>query len=174
MDADKLVLVGRSLAGYLAPRAAAFEHRIAALVCDPPDPNLGSHIPGGLVGLMAAPIISVEEKLSADKREFFRARMATHGVRTIEDYFATLRDYDMLSVASQITAPTLLVECENDPLAGSDGAKALASRMTAPTSHIALTVASGASGHCGGLGQNVWDSAVYNWVDATLGRPEQA
>ena len=130
MDADKLVLVGRSLAGYLAPRAAAFEHRIAALVCDPPDPNLGSHIPGGLVGLMAAPIISVEEKLSADKREFFRARMATHGVRTIEDYFATLRDYDMLSVASQITAPTLLVECENDPLAGSDGAKALASRMT--------------------------------------------
>jgi hypothetical protein len=35
IDPEKIVLSGWSLGGYLAPRAAAFEHRIAALVADP-------------------------------------------------------------------------------------------------------------------------------------------
>ncbi len=35
VDAQRLAVVGRSFAGYLAPRAAAFEKRLAALVCDP-------------------------------------------------------------------------------------------------------------------------------------------
>jgi len=35
VDAKGVVLVGRSLAGYLAPRAAAYEGRLAALICDP-------------------------------------------------------------------------------------------------------------------------------------------
>jgi hypothetical protein len=35
VDPKGLVLLGRSFAGYLAPRAASFEHRLAALVCDP-------------------------------------------------------------------------------------------------------------------------------------------
>ena len=45
---DALVLIGRSFAGYLAPRAACFEHRLAALVCDPAQPDMGARIPGGL------------------------------------------------------------------------------------------------------------------------------
>jgi hypothetical protein len=40
--ARSLVLIGRSFAGYLAPRAASFEHRLAALVCDPAQPDLGA------------------------------------------------------------------------------------------------------------------------------------
>ena len=39
VDPDNLILVGRSFAGYLAPRAATAEHRIAALVCDPAQPE---------------------------------------------------------------------------------------------------------------------------------------
>ena len=35
VDPGKLILVGRSFGGYLAPRAAAHEQRLAALVCDP-------------------------------------------------------------------------------------------------------------------------------------------
>lgn len=168
VEQNKLVLIGRSMGGYLAPRAAAFEHRIAALVCDPPDPNVGSHLPGGIVGLIAAPVVTVEEMFSADKREFFQARMVVHDVHTAKEYFDTLRSYDMLPYAGNITAPTLLVECENDPLAGAEGAATLAAAMTAPTTHIQLTAASGASGHCGGLGQQVWDAQVYDWLDNTI------
>lgn len=170
VDADRLVLIGRSFAGYLAPRAAAFEHRIAALVCDPPDPNLGSHIPEGVVGRLAAPITDLEMALSADKREFFGARMVTHDVHTMADYLNTLRSFDMLDVAHQITCPTLLVDCEGDPLAGAEGSAALAAKMAAPTTTVTLSATSGAGGHCGGMGQKVWDAAVYNWLDETLTR----
>jgi cephalosporin-C deacetylase-like acetyl esterase len=167
VDAEKLVLFGRSFAGYLAPRAAAFEHRIAALVCDPPDPNLGLHIPA-VAGSLAAPTIELEMRLSAEKREFFGARMATHGLTDVAEYFQTLRELDMTPVAGQITCPTLLVECEGDSLASDGGADALAAALTAPTTRITLTAESGAGGHCGGLGQKVWDAAVYDWVDVTL------
>ncbi|HEY7827150.1 MAG TPA: hypothetical protein VIB99_02885, partial [Candidatus Limnocylindrales bacterium] len=51
--ADRLGLVGRSFAGYLAPRAATVEGRIAALVCDPAQPDMGLRIPGGFVGRLA-------------------------------------------------------------------------------------------------------------------------
>lgn len=168
VDPTKLALIGRSFAGYLAPRAAAFEHRIAALVCDPPDPNLGSHIPGGIVGRVAAPAMTLESALSADKREFFGARAATHGIHDLGTYLDTLRQFNMLSVADKIICPTLLVECEGDPLAGAEGASALSAAMTAQTTHVTLSAASGAGGHCGGLGQRVWDGVVYDWLDDTL------
>ncbi|MGD8167162.1 alpha/beta hydrolase family protein [Herbiconiux sp. P16] len=167
VDASKLVLFGRSFAGYLAPRAAAFEHRIAALVCDPPDPNLGLHIPP-VAGSLAAPTVELEMRLSAEKREFFGARMATHGLTDVADYFTTLRELDMTPVAGQITCPALLVECEGDPLSSDGGADALAGALTAPTTRITLAASSGAGGHCGGLGQKVWDAAVYDWLDAVL------
>ncbi|MDO9396940.1 MAG: hypothetical protein Q7T71_10380 [Herbiconiux sp.] len=168
VDAGSLVLIGRSFAGHLAPRAAAFEHRIAALVCDPPDPNLAAHLPDGVAGRIAAPTIDLEMRLSAEKREFFGARMATHGLSDIAEYFAVLREFDMTSVAGRISCPTLLVECEGDPLAAGGGADALAAAMGTPPTRVTLTAESGAGGHCGGLGQKVWDAAVYDWVDTVL------
>lgn len=168
VDAERIALIGRSFAGYLAPRAAAFEHRIAALVCDPPNPNLGSRIPTGITGELAAPVISLESKFSVDKREFFGARMATHGVHNLNDYFASLRTFNMLDVAKDIRCPTLLVACEGDPLADIGGSEILANGIGAQTTEISLSAATGAGGHCGGLGQHVWDAAVYDWLDATL------
>ena len=35
VDPDRLAIVGRSFGGYLAPRAASAEHRLAACVADP-------------------------------------------------------------------------------------------------------------------------------------------
>jgi hypothetical protein len=40
-------------AGYLAPRAAAFEHRVAGLVVDPAQPNMGARVPQGVAGRIA-------------------------------------------------------------------------------------------------------------------------
>ena len=35
VDQKRMVLIGRSFGGYLAPRAAALEHRLAAVIADP-------------------------------------------------------------------------------------------------------------------------------------------
>lgn len=130
VDPAALVLVGRSFAGYLAPRGASFEHRIAALVCDPAQPDMGAHIPGGLAGEIAAPAVKTQMRMSADRAEFFGARMAAHGLDSIEQYFAELRRFNMLRQARQITCPTLIIESERD-FAGGAG-QTLIDVMAAP------------------------------------------
>jgi pimeloyl-ACP methyl ester carboxylesterase len=168
VDADAVVLFGRSFAGYLAPRAAAFEHRIAALVCDPAQPEMADRLPKGPAARLAAPVVRLQMRRNPRRREFFGARMATHGLTDVGAYFAELRRYSMLSLADRITCPTLVVEAEGD-FAGGSGAR-LVEAMTAPTELVRLTAAQGADGHCGGHGQQVWAGAVYPWLHGVLAR----
>ena len=48
IDPDKIALAGWSFGGFLAPRAASFEHRIAALVADPGQWDEGPAVLGRL------------------------------------------------------------------------------------------------------------------------------
>jgi X-Pro dipeptidyl-peptidase (S15 family) len=164
---DRIGLIGRSFAGYLAPRAATVEHRIAALVCDPAQPDMGQRIPGGLVGRVAWRVVGSEMRFSARRREFFRARMAAHGLDSIEAYLAELRRFTMLERAGQISCPTLIVESQNDFAGG--GGKLLLDALTCPKQLVELTNEQGVDGHCGGLAQEVWADVVYDWLDPILG-----
>ena len=168
VDPSRVGLIGRSFAGYLAPRGAAFEHRLAALVCDPAQPDMGARLPDGFVGKVAGPVVEVQMRLSGGRAEFFGARMASHGLHSIDDYFAELRRFNMLPDAAGITCPTFIVESEND-FAGGSGQE-LRDAMTAPAEVVHLTAAQGADGHCAGLGQEVWAETVYAWLDRTLAR----
>lgn len=166
-DVGDLVLVGRSFAGFLAPRAAAFEHRIAALVCDPAQPALSQRLPRWPVSLVAPRVVARKMRRDPGAAEFFGARMAAHGIDTPKAYFAELREHwDLRGVADRIACPTLLVECEGDPVGG--GAAVLAAALTAPHTVLRLDEASGAGGHCGGLGQQVWEGAVLPWIGRVL------
>ncbi len=169
VDPTSLVLIGRSFAGYLAPRAAAFEHRIAALVCDPAQPAMTARIPQGVVGKVAPVVVRAQMRFSADRSEFFGARMAAHGITSISKYFAELRRFTMIDDAPSISCPTLIIEAEND-FAGGSG-QSLRDALTCPSELIALTAAQGADGHCAGLGQEVWAETVYGWLEATLRPP---
>lgn len=168
VDAEAVVLFGRSFAGYLSPQAAATEHRIAALVCDPAQPDMGLKLPTGLVGKVAGPVVELQTRLSGERAEFFGARMAAHGIDRVEAYLDELRRFTMTDVAAQITCPTLLVECEGDFVGG--GGPILEKLMTAPTTLVDLTAAQGAGGHCAGLGQRVWEAVVFEWLDGVLRR----
>ena len=166
---DALVLLGRSFAGYLAPRAAAFDQRLAALICDPAQPDMAAHLPGGLIGRMAGTVTSLQMRVSTDKHEMFGSRLAAHGLDTTEQYFSELHRYTMLDVADRITCPTLAVECEGD-FVGGGGPALVAAVTSAPARLVQLTAAQGAGGHCAGLGQKVWESVVYGWLDDVLSR----
>jgi hypothetical protein len=167
VDASRIALVGRSFAGYLAPRGAAFEHRLAALVCDPAQPDMGAHLPEGLVGKVAVPVVEMQVRFSGARAEFFGARMAAHGLDSIEAYLTVLRTFNMLPDAAHIGCPTLLIECENDFAGG--GAQVLHDAMSVPTDIIHLTADQGIDGHCGGPGAEVWAEAAFDWLDRTVG-----
>jgi len=159
---DGVVLVGRSFAGYLAARGATAEPRLAALVCDPAQPDMGAKIPGGIAGRVAGPVVNAQARLRAARREFFGARAASHGLRTPAAYLRDLRRYTMIADAGRITCPTLAVEAEGDFAGG--GGPALVAAVGGPATLIRLTAAEGAGGHCGGLGQQVWAQKVFDWL----------
>jgi hypothetical protein len=167
VDASRIGLVGRSFGGYLAPRAATAEHRIAALVCDPAQPDMGARIPSGFAGRVAAPAMTAASALSEHRQEFFGSRMAAHGVATIADYFDELKQFTMLDSAGDITCPTFIVESPGDPVGG--GGQVLFDALTVENKVLCAPNAdSGLSGHCGGLGQRVWERLVYDWLDEVL------
>ena len=169
IDPGSLILIGRSFAGYLAPRAAAFEHRLAALVVDPAQPNMADRLPSGIAAKAASPVVRIQMRFSESRREFFGARMAAHGIRDVGVYFTELRRYNMLNVANQISCPTLIVECEND-FAGGSG-QDLKDAMSTRTDLVRLGVSQGAEGHCAGLGQEIWSETVYGWLSQVLKNP---
>ena len=166
VEPTSVALIGRSFAGYLAPRAAAFEHRLAALVVDPAQPDMAERLPAGMAAKFAGPVVKAQMRFSQARREFFGARMAAHGLHDIDSYFAELRRFNMLDVSKQIACPTLIVESEND-FAGGSG-RTLQTAMTAPTTFVQLSAKQGADGHCAGLGQEIWSDAVYGWLRETL------
>jgi Esterase FrsA-like len=166
VDGARVGVVGRSFAGYLAPRAACFDGRLAALVCDPAQADMSARLPKGLVGRVAAPVVRAQTKMSRDRAEFFGARMAAHGIDSIDRYFDELRRFTMLSEAGSIACPTLIVEAENDFAGG--GGQVLYDALRVPAELVRLTEAQGAAGHCAGLGQEIWAGAVYRWLHRTL------
>jgi hypothetical protein len=167
VDPARVAMMGRSFAGYLGPRAVAADNRYAALICDPAQPDMGAKLPGGLIGTIAAPAMNAASHLSADKAEFFGSRMAAHGIDTIADYFTELPKYTMLDTASQILCPTLLIESAGDPVGG--GGRVLHDAISSDIKQLISPPAStGLAGHCGGLGQKVWEHIAFDWLDTIL------
>ena len=85
VDAERVVLVGRSFGGYLAPRGAAGEHRLAAMIADPGQFDMEAALIGKL-----GPLAGRIEDPAADPqfdsllenpqmRDMLAPRMTTHG-----------------------------------------------------------------------------------------------
>jgi pimeloyl-ACP methyl ester carboxylesterase len=177
VDAEALVLVGRSLAGYLAPRAAAYEERLAALICDPGQVEFLSRIvPSMFDGKTWQGILSGDPVLDAKlqhllddphRREWIGARMATMGAATVGDFLRTQVHYTIEKQANRIACPTLVTEGEGDFASQS---RKLFELLTCEKQFVRLAEKDGAGGHCCGLGQTLWEEAVFSWLDGILGR----
>ncbi len=182
VDRDRIALHGWSLGGYLAPRAATAEHRLAAVVADP---ALWSMIEGmrGLVSALGSPELAAGlpdlpadaaaqllEKISADRGlewKIVKRGFWVHGVEDLEGYIRAADLFTLSGRADDIRCPLLGTTNEGDPL--SSGAKAFVDQLSCPTTLLEFTEAEGAAGHC--ELQNRWllNSSVLDWLDVTLG-----
>jgi X-Pro dipeptidyl-peptidase (S15 family) len=177
VDPARIVVVGRSFAGYLAPRGVAGDPRVAALVCDPGQFDMFARFRALLGEALAdralADDASVDEVLepirhkSARSEEMFGARMAAHGVQTVRGWAREMASWTLEGRAHRITCPTLIVEGEHD-FAGGQSAQ-LYSALSCPKRLEYLRADVGADGHCGGLGQATWAQVVYDWIEETVG-----
>ena len=179
VDPERIVLLGRSWGGYLAPRAASVDHRLAAVIADP-----GQYDPGGqalalvpeefrndLDALPAAEFnAGLEQMMASDAGLAFSINrgMLVHGAATPVDYLKLYVPYTNVGHAEQIECPVLVCQAENDPVGA--GAKALFDAITAPgKAYVLFTNAQGAGQHDEAGAAALFSQVAFDWLDETLG-----
>ncbi len=173
VDADRIVLVGRSFGGLLAPRGASGEPRIAALVADPGQHDMAKGLPerlGDLWNHVDDPDADAQfESLLQIPAlaTLFGPRMATHGITSVRGYIGDLRRYNSDEQAPLITCPSLIADNETDLISTGQGQE-LFDALTCPKEFRRFRKDEGAEGHCEGMAPIVFWTAAFDWLDSTL------
>jgi alpha/beta hydrolase family protein len=127
IEPGRIAGFGYSLGGYLLARAAAFEHRLAALILDDGVHDLASGFADNLPPFVmkwvdeghdefAGPILSVLTAVSSQLRWALGNGLWVFGVQSYADVLRTVKHYTLDGVADQIVAPTLIMEGEHDTM----------------------------------------------------------
>jgi dienelactone hydrolase len=173
VDPRRIVLVGRSFGGLLAPRGAAGEHRLAAMIVDPGQFDLGAASMSRL-----GPLADQVNDPAADPRfdalldmpaikALLAPRMVTHGLTSVRAYFADLLRYTNAGTVAEISCPTFVTDNETDEVSPGQG-KVLFDHLTCPKQFRLFTKAEGAEGHCEGMAPVAFWDAAFNWLDSLL------
>ena len=112
VDADRIALIGISMAGYYAPRIAAFDKRIKALIAWSGCYSILDDLYDFCHHLQP----TVQRLLGGVSHEEARKR---------------LKDFTMAGIAQNITCPTLITHGDKDTLMSVEGAKRLFSELGA-------------------------------------------
>jgi hypothetical protein len=184
VDPSRIVLFSQSFGGYLVTRAAAFEHRLAAVVADPGvyDVFAGwttgkDALPASLVALLHAGREQefnhywrqAQSHLTASERFEVAKRSEIYGNHSL---YARLRHALQFRIGPrlvrQINTPMLLTEPAQETLLPGQAKVVYRWLRTSPKKVINFTVAQGAQLHCEPMAPTVRNDAVFDWVQANL------
>jgi pimeloyl-ACP methyl ester carboxylesterase len=177
--ADGIAVFGYSLGGYLVARAAAFEHRVAALILDD-----GVHdFHGAFAGMLppfllswidegrddvANPVLAMAAAANTQARWGLRNGMWALGADSFADLVRRSKNYTLDGIADRITAPALILDAENDQFFVGQPQDAEKAMVNSDTTLITLTEAEGAGEHthAGAVGRA--HQIMFDWLDTTL------
>jgi alpha-beta hydrolase superfamily lysophospholipase len=184
VDARRIVLMGHSLGGVLAPRAAAFEKRLAACIA-----NDGIYDYAAATILARVPLAEravFEQQLKAEHApeidEALAGVMETNptvrwalsqgmyamGAATPRQYGAASLAYNLRDgVAEVISCPTLVCDAEDD-LFFIGQPQVLYDHLTCRKAILRFTRAEGAGLHCEYDGLRLALGRIFDWLDETL------
>ncbi len=181
VDTERIALMGISFGGYLAPRAAAFEHRIAACIA-----NGGLYDFNAIMRQRAPP--EIDEILSDENasrefdmyiREFMNQSrtagaklghgMLVFGADTPSEYYRMVEPYNLREVAPLIKCPTLVVDSDADTMLAGQ-AKPLYDALTCPKEFLLFTTEEGAGLHCQMGAVMISNERIFNWLDEVMHR----
>jgi len=179
VDADRLALLGISMGGYLAPRAAAFEHRLKACVANGGVMSfMGPRLPKGvphdkLVEFVKGDpdrfdaMMNARTDKSAEARWGLENGMYTFQAKTPAEFVRKALEYDLTPVASQIRCPTLIVDVESENSFPGEARK-LYDALTCPKTWLYFTEEEGAGDHCQTGSPSLGQQRIMDWLDETV------
>jgi dienelactone hydrolase len=176
VDPERIALLGMSMGGYLAPRAAAFEHRLSACVAYDGVFNFAAALPETQAReldpkqWLAAMdnVIAHRAEAPSSLRWALSNAIWTLGVATAQELVDEFSKYDLTKVADQITCPTLVCEAESDHFF-SGQPRMLYEALDCPKTFVTFTAAEGAEEHCHVGALTLFHQRMFDWLDDTLG-----
>jgi dienelactone hydrolase len=195
VDPRRIILNGSSLGGELVIRAAAFEHRLAAVVADPgflslwltwqaKFPPIASLFASGAskqqvnavwqekVIPALGPVGSYEVAKTSEGygAQFLQAARAGHVFTDMYDFATTIMKFTVADVASKVTAPTLVTAYQGDALVippAEQGSEVFKLLRGGKRLHH-FTAADGAQFHCAPMAPQAHNQVIYDWLDGVL------
>jgi pimeloyl-ACP methyl ester carboxylesterase len=183
IDPQRIALYAQSLGGYLAPRAAAFEHRLAACIADDGVYDFGSallsSVPADKREQVRAELFAPSApqldaafdramETSSVSRWSFTHGMFVTGATSPRGFVAAMQSFHLRDgIAEKITCPTLVCDADRDLfLAGQP--QQLYDHLTCPKTMLKFTDAEGAGAHCEAGASRLAYARIYDWLDETL------
>jgi alpha-beta hydrolase superfamily lysophospholipase len=179
VDKNSIALMGISMGGYLAPRAAAFEPRIKALIANGGVYDLSEAvvraIPKEIVALIDKnpkefnQLIENEMNKNTTMRWFYENGMWSFHAKTPAEFMVKLREYNLKNVAQHIQAPTLVVDSEADAFMHGQ-ARMLYQHLSSPKTFLEFTRREAAESHCQMSATAISNELILDWLDKTFSR----
>ncbi len=181
VNSEKIGLLGYSMGGYLAPRAAAFEHRLAWVAVDsgvfsvfdglmtkfPPEvkKNMGNSAAEAEINAMVREEMEVHPEL----RQFMNQMLWTFQKESPFQLFRALQLYTVKDVLREITCPVLVANSIHDQVAGSyEQGKIFFHALKAPKTYLEFSDAEGAQFHCQNGAPSISSERMLNWMDKQM------
>jgi dienelactone hydrolase len=175
----KMVLVGMSMGGYLAPRAAAFDERFDGLVAYDVFFDLGAtarrYVPAAAfwlrehgLGIVVDMLIHGKAALSPGFAWAISNGMWTLGTKHPLDIVTELQKYTLAGVAQRIKADVLILAGAEDHFVPIEQAAQFEKALTAARSVTTKSYdrASGGAEHCQLGAQTLWRADFFDWMSA--------
>lgn len=179
VDARRIGLMGLSFGGFLAPRAAALEPRLALCIANPGVLDWGASIRAhfesipGMMGLYERSPDSFDRAMRALARLWptadwwLRDACRKHGVATPYELFRSLEDYDNTPYAERIRCRTLIMDGTAEAFSGGQ-AEQLFDALRCPKELMLFDAASTAQLHCQNGGTAHAAERLFDWLADAL------
>lgn len=177
VDPDRIVLHGVSQAGYWVPRAAAFEHRLAAAVADPGVVDVSTLWTGHLPDEMVAMLDDESKKddfdgflkmAPPDVWAMLEWRMAPYGTDSPFEVYNKARQMHLDDgTIAAIRCPVLITDPDDEQFWPGQSQQ-LYDKLTCPKQLVRFTREEGANWHCQPTAQGLRDERVFDWLEDVL------
>ena len=173
VDITKIALMGISFGGFLAPRAAAFDQRIAAVMADDGlfsfqfSSAFKARSHGELNLENVDQILKPLMAKSTQVRWTLENGQYTFGADSIADLFDKTEEYTLANVVDQISCPVLVCKADAD-IFFKGQPELLFDGLTSPKTFMAFGKQDYAEEHCHMGGLTYFNQKMLGWLEETL------